>query len=404
MKFSDCRRKQKTIPIREDSKKSSFISARKKKKATNTKEENAKNKKERTIVKLSPKTLEVLAKHKNAKINLLHGTVRSGKTFTANYVALKEDLMKMPAGNVLVTGFSSDSAKQNIITEWEKLLGVGFKEHRDSNGTYYTVPIRGLSDKKFLVRGGGKNGDEKGIKGVTLIYWYADEITEHTETFVDMANSRLSLDISKAIWTTNPGGPANHIKLKFLDREEELGDQFQSFQFELFDNPSIGKQYIDGQRKMYHGVFYERNIRGRWVAAEGYIYNMIDEDNVTKTIPSNPDRILIGIDYGTANSTSFVKAYIYGDFLYIVDEFEHSGRENRCLRGGVETKEGIKSPTDYVDELKRFIGNDPVNAIYADPSAAFFVKECKKAGITGFRNADNEVSVISGTSKLGRKA
>ncbi len=334
-------------------------------------------------IKWSPKSIEAVAKAHLAKINLLEGVVRSSKSFTADYIAIKIEVPRLPACNVLVSGFSADSARQNIIAEWEDKLGAAFKEHRDSKGTYYTISIKGLHNKRFYIRGGGKNGDEKAIKGMTFGYWYGDEMTEHTSEFVQMALSRLSKTYSKAIWTTNPAGPTNHIKKEYMDKQAKLKGVFQSFKFDIFDNPSLDKEYIRSLEQLYHGVFYQRNIRGKWVAAEGHIYTMFEDDNVTDYIPAFPEKIYIGVDYGTSNQTSFGKVYLEKGVYYVVDEFHYSG-------AGTGHN---KSPSEFVDDLKDFIGEDyaKVSGIYVDPSANFFVTECKKAGIGKFKKANNEV-------------
>jgi PBSX family phage terminase large subunit len=230
----------------------------------------------------SPRSILAIATAHLCKINLFHGAVRSSKSYTADYIAIRKEISKLPPCNVLVSGFSSDSAKQNIVAEWEKKLKAEFKEHKNAKGNYFTIPIKGLHDKRFYIRGGGKNGDEKGIKGVTLGYWYADEITECTEEFIKMAISRLSLPFSKAIWTTNPSNPTNYIKTNYLDKEKlgVLKGIFQSFQFEMFDNPMLPAEYIKEAYTTYHGVFFQRNVLGKWVAAEGHIYTMCDDDNI----------------------------------------------------------------------------------------------------------------------------
>ena len=75
------------------------------------------------------------------------------------------------------------------------------------------------------------------------------------------------------------------------------------------DNPSLDERTRERYRSMYSGVFYERYILGRWVMAEGLIYDMMDtEKNVFK--PGEEPCWLrsvavrwIGVDYGTVNDT-----------------------------------------------------------------------------------------------------
>ncbi len=334
-------------------------------------------------IKFSPKSLEVIAKYKRARITLLEGVVRSSKSYTADYIVVKKILPSLPPCNVLISGYSSDSARGNIIAEWEKKFNREFKEHRDTKGTYLTISVKGLHNKRFYIRGGGKAGDEKAIKGITFGLWYGDEITEQTQEFVQQALTRMSSAWSTTIWTTNPGGPVNFIKVNYIDREAEKKGLFQSFKFRIYDNPSLPAAYIRSLQSDFQGVFYKRNILGLWVAAEGSIYTMLNDDNLTDYIPKNPERIYIGIDYGTSNFTAFLKIYKEKGIYYVVDEYGYSGQES----------EEVKTPNDYVDDLKIFLGKDTasITAIYTDPSANFFIATAKKAGITKFRAVDNEV-------------
>jgi hypothetical protein len=93
--------------------------------------------------------------------------------------------------------------------------------------------------------------------------------------------------------------------------------------------------------------------------------------------------IFIGIDYGTSNMTVFLKVYYRKGVFTVVDEYSHSGSESQ----------NYKTPSQYVEDLKDFIGEDSafVTAVYADPSANFFIQECKKSGIKGFKSSVNDI-------------
>jgi len=356
------------------------------------------------------KSLEVLAKHRLAKYTLLEGAVRSGKSYLADYVAIKKVIPRLPACNILISGYTADSVKQNIISEWEDKLNNTFKEHRDSKGTYYTVSTRGLHDKRFYIRGGGKGGDEKSIRGHEYGFWYADEINMHTAEFIELARTRMSFVGASAIWTCNPDSPTNHVKTNFIDMKDEpnMKGVFHNFKFTMYDNLSLPEDYRHELANTFHGVFYERNVLGKWVAAEGHIYTMLTDDNITGYIPANPKKVYITADYGSSNSTVFQKIYEEDGVLYIVDEWEHDGRKGfiHNIQKGVPVKtswQKAKTPSDYVDDLRDFIGRDftRLSGIFADPSAKHFILEGKKAGIPKWKDADNDV--ISGIQILQDK-
>lgn len=356
------------------------------------------------------KSFEVLAKHHLAKYTLLEGAVRSGKSYLADFVAINIAIPRMPPCNILISGYTADSVKQNIISEWEEKLNNTFKEHRDSKGTYYTVSTKGLHNKRFYIRGGGKGGDDKSIRGHEYGFWYADEINMHTPEFIELARTRMSVDGANSIWTCNPDSPTNHVKTNFIDLKNEphMRGVFQNFKFTMYDNLSLPESYRHELASTFHGVFYERNVLGKWVAAEGHIYTMLTDDNITDYIPLNPRKVYITADYGSSNSTVFQKVYEEDGVLYIVDEWEHDGRKGfvYSVKDGVSVKEPVmkaKTPTDYVDHLRDFIGRDftRLDGIFCDPSAKHFILEGKKAGIPKWKETDNDV--ISGIQILQDK-
>ena len=50
------------------------------------------------------------------------------------------------------------------------------------------------------------------------------------------------------------------------------------------DNLSLDEEVKARYRKMYVGVFFKRYIMGLWVAAEGIIYDMFDEEKHVQNI------------------------------------------------------------------------------------------------------------------------
>ena len=76
------------------------------------------------------------------------------------------------------------------------------------------------------------------------------------------------------------------------------------------DNPSLDERTRERYRSMYSGVFYERYILGRWVMAEGLIYDMMDTTANTYRPQDAPvgfkslSTRTITCDYGTTNRPS----------------------------------------------------------------------------------------------------
>lgn len=336
----------------------------------------------------------------NHKFTLLEGAVRSGKSFVGNDIAIR-DIQEMPACKVLISGYSITSVARNVISEWKEMidpLNKGlFKLVKTEKDEHLKINWRGLQDKKFYIRGAGKEHDFKQIQGGTFGYWLADEVVRHTESFVDMAISRLSLPFSKSLWTMNPDSPFHFVKKRFLDNKELFNSNaFCKFTYYLQDNPSLTREFIDSLKQMYSGVFYDRYIKSLWTLAEGAIYDFFEEKEPfilsRKKLPK-ASRYVIGIDYGTGNPTCFIlfginehtKPKIWAEKEYYFDSREQQSQ---------------LTDAEYSAELKEFIKGFNVSGIYVDPSASSFKVQLQRDGFLFIHDADN--SVIDGIRTQAR--
>ena len=85
--------------------------------------------------------------------------------------------------------------------------------------------------------------------------------------------------ICERIWfSCNPGNPSHWFKEEWIDKREEHNALY--LHFEMTDNPSLSKKTLARYQSMYHGVFYDRYVRGLWVPAEGLIYPMFTDDRI----------------------------------------------------------------------------------------------------------------------------
>ena len=346
----------------------------------------AKSKKK--IYKPSKKSREAYVAFALAKYTILEGAVRSSKSYTANFLAIKH-IQEIPDCDVLISGYTISSVARNVLSEWKKVIdpynrGL-FRTVKTDKDEYLQINWRGLKGKKFYIRGGGTEADYKQIQGSTFGFWYADEATRHVETFIDMAISRMSLDFSKVIWTLNPDNPYHFIKKRFIDDSEKYAIEedgfrlFQRFHYSLEDNASLSKRVIAEYKKQYQGVFYDRYILGKWAIAEGLIYQNFDEETHTYYDSYKPDTKdhFIAVDYGTQNPCVFLKMGVAYDkrtaapTYYCEDEYYYSGRD----------KMKQKTDSQYADDMDTFTGFS-YPKVYCDPSAASFIAELRSRGYT----------------------
>lgn len=337
-----------------------------------------------------------MLKHDQLKrINILEGSVRSGKTWIslvlwAFWVATMPD-----DGAYLMVAKTLTSLKRNCLDLLQSLVGekhfiynISTKEGRLFGRLIY---LEGVND----ARAEGK------IRGMTLTGAYCDELTLFTEDFFSMLLSRLSDPGAKLIGTTNPDNPMHWLKAKYIDRKDKL--DMLTMQFLIDDNTMLDSAYVASLKKEYTGVFYDRFILGKWVIADGVIYDMWKDGYYYDELP--PDLEYAGqyitIDYGTTNPTAMYYVIDDSTRLWVEDEYYHSSQDQRYQ----------KTDKEYADDLEAFIGDRPINAIILDPSAASFRAELASRGAITV-NADNDVldgirlmaSVISlGYLRVNRK-
>lgn len=327
-------------------------------------------------------------KNKLGFINILEGSVRSGKTFIVN-LAWTLFILNSPHNVFLMSGESTDSLYRNVIGDMIFILGRNRAVYQDSakGGAQLVIHCNGET-KVCYCRGGSKANDEGKIRGITIGGWMADEITLHHESFVKQALSRMSLEGAKAFWTTNPDSPYHYIKTEYIDKAQEK--RYCHWHFNLDDNLVLSEEYKKNIKNAYAGVFYKRFILGLWVLSEGVIYDMFSKDkHSVPTIDRKYTQIYISIDYGTQNPTTFG---MYGKDdtgqWYKIKEYHHSGREEKLQKTDVE----------YADDLEKFMDHDKNITVIVDPSAASFIAELRKRVIK-VRKAKNDV--LEGIRNVG---
>lgn len=309
-----------------------------------------------------------------SRINLLEGSVRSGKTWIS-LVKWAMFVRSRPQGELfMMVGKTREALQFNCVGLLEDLAGADFKCNARSNvGYLYGREIRmlGANDEKAASK----------IKGSTLAGAYIDELSEIPESFYKMTLSRLSVSGAVLLATTNPDSPNNYV---FSDIIENEDISRKCWKFLLDDNTFLPKEYIENIKKEYTGVFFERYILGNWVIAEGLVYP--DYDNTVKTEPREYTEYAVSMDYGTQNPTVMLLWGRHGGTWYAVREYEHSGRETNIQ----------KTDAEYYAELEKLCSDVPVQAgakieLIIDPSAASFIAVAQQGHRFKVRKADNDV-------------
>lgn len=255
----------------------------------------------------------------------------------------------------LMVGKTITSLKRNCLSVLEGLFGTDLFTYsiskKESNIAGRKIYLEGVNDVRA----------EHKIRGMTLQAAYCDELTLFTEDFFTTLLSRLSMKNAKLIGTANPDRPSHWLLKKYISRKNEL--DIKIWKFLLEDNETLEKSYIENLKKEYTGVFYDRFILGKWVAAEGLIYSKFANEKekyiVEKVRPYDLQSVHIGIDYGASKSkTAFVAIGITPGFreMYVL-------KEKTSL--GIKTPEEMyKNFFDFYNQLENKYGR--ISFCYAD--------------------------------------
>lgn len=324
----------------------------------------------------------------DAFINILEGSVRSGKTVAMipkwiNYI------MTGPPGLLLMTGVSKDTIYDNVLDDLFDTLGDGCYTYNRQSGdlvvTWYDDD--GEHHRRIKVIGAKDEGSEKFLRGKTLAGAYCDELTLMPERFFKQLLNRLSVRGAKLYGTTNPDAPFHYLYAEFITDEQKLKSGLvRDIHFELDDNPNLSEEYKHNIRCSYSGMWFKRMILGLWVLAEGIIYDMFcddvlfDDSEFTATKKSECRRY-ISIDYGTTNPMVFLDIYDDGNVIWVVDEYYYDSKKEQRQ----------KTDDQYADALEKFIGEEYPDFCIVDPSAASFKTTMIGRGLR-VKEADNAVN------------
>ncbi|MCL6442057.1 MAG: PBSX family phage terminase large subunit [Alicyclobacillus sp.] len=318
------------------------------------------------------------------------GSVRAGKTAAMSLSYVVWAMETFNGENLGMAGKTIAALRRNVIIPLKRMLrSRGYKVHDHLTSNSMTISRNGRTNEFYLF-GGRDERSQDLIQGITLAGMYFDEAALMPESFVNQATARCSVDGAKFWFNCNPAGPYHWFKLEWLDKVKDK--RALHLHFTMDDNLSLSERVKQRYRSLYTGVFYKRYILGLWVAAEGAIYDMWDDDRNTfddNDIPialKNTAARYIAVDKGIQNATVYLDCYDDGDTIWILKEYYHSGRTD-----GLQ-----KEDSAYADDMDKFVEDGPrPRFIIIDPSAASFKVALRHRG---YRTLDADNEVLEGIS------
>lgn len=277
--------------------------------------------------------------------NVAEGGKRGGKNVLQTLIfciLLEEHKNKIH----LIGGVSTATARLNIL-DCDGYGMLNYFEGRHRPGKYqnrdclYVTTKTG--EKIVLISGGGKDGDEKLIKGNTYGMAYITEANEcHPKFIKEVFDRTLSSSDRKVFHDLNPKAPSNWYYeeiLNFHEKQQKDNPQYgyNYGHFTIADNLSVSDEKMRTILATYDKgtVWYKRDILGKRTAAEGIIFKYF-ADNPKPYVISQADlfdeegnckfrfsMITIGIDFGgnKSRTTFYATGFLNGfNKLIALDE------------------------------------------------------------------------------------
>lgn len=256
--------------------------------------------------RFNKKQTEVIAfdlKYK-PRYNIQHGAIRTGKTVVNNWLSLFH-LSDFIGQNIkFIFGSTTlGTLKNNVLDELEEMFGIDCTLNKNNEFKLFGATIKcfGLQKKDAYKR----------IKGFTAHGALINEATEMHKNSWDQIKKRCSGKGARIFLDTNPDQPNHYIKTDIIDKSgtyfSDGSLSINAVQWVLDDNAKenggfLDYKYIeDIKTNTPKGHFYDRDILGLWVSADGMVYKEFSEDLII-SLDDLPDisrmDLFASLDYG----------------------------------------------------------------------------------------------------------
>ena len=318
------------------------------------------------------------------------GSTQSGKTFIIaealiEYASALFDYDPNKQYYGAIVGWTIDSLNGNIVEVFErhfKELGWKNKVHYDLkwNNDEKSLSIYNL---KLFFFGFNNVKSFNKILGRPLILEWIDESAriytnkELQASFDEFPGRQMSFaghPYLKTIHSFNVEGSDRHpYKIEYLDSKPNA----IHYTFYPYDNPLLDTE--DKIRQVVNmfppGSLREQKVFNKWVVAEGKVFDNI---NVIHDIPYMIREIVIGIDYGSVNPTTFVPmALCYDKELKVWKIVRLECYYHKAEGDNPTTEYYSKQLRMFLIYLKEKYPNIPVSRIVIDSEASHFDNRLK---------------------------
>lgn len=305
-----------------------------------------------------------------------HGAKRSGKTVVDNDLFLFElkrvrreaDKAGVPLPQYILAGADLSAIRRNVLNELTNKYNIEFKFDKSNRFQLFGVLV--------CCFGHSKINDLGRIRGMTAWGAYINEATVANEIVFDEIKSRCSAPGARIIMDTNPDRPGHWLKTDYIDKADQK--TIAQFHWKLTDNSFLTQRYIDSiKASTPSGLFYERDINGAWVSAEGVVYPDFNRDIHYVTAGDVPEivKYWAGMDFGWEHHAAVV---LFGE------------SENGCVYLLKEYSSKHKNIDGWIDIINKIQKHTGKITVYCDSARPDLINDMQCAGINA-RNAHKDV-------------
>ena len=331
--------------------------------------------------------------------NVAEGGKRGGKNVLQTLIFCM--MLEVHKNHIhLIGGVSTATARLNIL-DCDGYGLLNYFEGRYRTGKYQNrdcVYVQTKTGEKIvLVSGGGKDGDEKLVKGNSYGMAYITEANECHPNFIKEVFDRTMASADRKVFhDLNPKAPSNWYYEEILNFHEEKKKANPDYgynygHFTIADNMSIRGEKLKEILSTYDKgtVWYKRDILGNRTAAEGLIfkyfadnrrpYVMRQADLFTKNggLKFQFTMITIGIDFGgnKSRTTYYATGFINGfKKLIVLDE------EKLPITEEVDTEQIQDKFVEFFRRVESRYGY--IQECFGDNAATTLVNSLKKTVLT----------------------
>lgn len=307
------------------------------------------------------------------------GSIRSGKTIACVIGFLTWSQEMFSGESFILAGKTMGALKKNVVRPMLQMLEAwGWSYEYIRSGTDARLEI---GTNTYYLYGANTEAAQDALQGLTAAGAYLDEAALFPKSFVDQAIARCSVDGWKFWMNCNPAGPHHFIREEYLTGEAMKQKKVYHLHFTMDDNFSISPKRKEEYKNAWpHGsVFYKRFILGKWVAADGLIYQQFADHTKDylidrKWLEDNQIAYaVIGVDFGGTKSahsftlTGFTKGFKQ---VVVLDEYYCKKRINPK-----------QLQDDFIDFVRRAQSKYKVYEAYCDSAEQTLISGLEMACI-----------------------